>query len=128
KLKYMDRSVLSNKIYLDQSYIASAWAAVIPANMKNIARPMASALLLKILEIMKANDSLLPNINIQSQSLHTVHRLYAEQVHRLFNITGDKLKQNQLGFFITAADYSFLSVIHIEKSAQLHHILADDRR
>src|SRR5699024_3910631 len=79
-------------------------------------------------EIMKANDSLLPNINIHSPSLHTVHRLYSEQVHRLFNITGDKLKQNQLGFFITAADYSFLSVIRIEKSAQLHHILADDRR
>ena len=54
-VKYTDRSVLAKRIYLDQAYWARAWAAVVPTNMRNMESPIASALLLKMLEIMKPN-------------------------------------------------------------------------
>ena len=61
-LKYWPRLVLANKMYLAQEYCAVNRTMELPASIKVTAKPIAILLLLKIVEIIKANDAIINKV------------------------------------------------------------------
>ena len=61
-LKYWPRLVLANKMYLAQEYCAVNRTMELPASINVTAKPIAILLLLKIVEIIKANDAIINKV------------------------------------------------------------------